>query len=136
MNTKDKIRGQALVEFALAIPLVILIFTVLMDLGRVVFYYSSLTNGVREGTRYAIVHPTDTLADLTAIRNVVISTSSLNPANLVVTAAVTGTDNDHITVNGTFTFRPVTPGLSLLLQPTGQITLRAQSTMEISPASQ
>jgi Flp pilus assembly protein TadG len=49
-------RGQALVEFALVIPLFLLIVVGLFDLGRAVFAYNTLTNAAREGARMAIVN--------------------------------------------------------------------------------
>jgi len=48
-------RGQALVEFALVIPVLILIFMGLFDFGRAVFAWNSLSNAAREGARVAIV---------------------------------------------------------------------------------
>jgi hypothetical protein len=50
------IRGQALVEFALVIPIFLLVMIALFDLGRAVFAYNTLTNAVREGARIAIVN--------------------------------------------------------------------------------
>lgn len=49
-------RGQALVEFALVIPLFLLLLVALFDLGRAVFTYNTLTNAAREGARMAIVN--------------------------------------------------------------------------------
>ncbi len=49
-------RGQALVEFALVIPLFLLMMVALFDLGRAVFAYNTLTNAAREGARLAIVN--------------------------------------------------------------------------------
>ena len=49
-------RGQALVEFALVIPIFLLLLVALFDLGRAVFSYNTLTNAVREGARMAIVN--------------------------------------------------------------------------------
>jgi len=49
-------RGQALVEFALVIPIFLLIVVALFDLGTAVFAYNSLTNAAREGARMAIVN--------------------------------------------------------------------------------
>lgn len=49
-------RGQALVEFSLAIPVFLLVFVALFDLGRAVFAYNTLTNAAREGARIAIVN--------------------------------------------------------------------------------
>lgn len=55
MKIKQRHFGQSLVEFALIIPLVLLLVAGFLDLGRAVFYYSSISNMVREGARYAIV---------------------------------------------------------------------------------
>ena len=49
-------RGQALVEFALVLPVFLLMLVALFDLGRAVFAYNTLTNAAREGVRLAIVN--------------------------------------------------------------------------------
>ena len=49
-------RGQALVEFALVIPIFLLLLVSLFDMGRAVFSYNTLTNAAREGARMAIVN--------------------------------------------------------------------------------
>ena len=49
-------RGQALVEFALIIPLFLLLLVAVFDMGRAVFAYNTLTNAAREGARIAIVN--------------------------------------------------------------------------------
>jgi Flp pilus assembly protein TadG len=49
-------RGQALVEFALVIPIFLLLLMALFDMGRAVFAYNTLTNAAREGARIAIVN--------------------------------------------------------------------------------
>ena len=48
-------RGQALVEFALVIPIVVLLLISLFDLGRAVYAYTTITNAARDGARLAIV---------------------------------------------------------------------------------
>ena len=48
--------GQSLVEFALVLPIFILVLVALFDLGRAVFAYNTLTNAAREGARLAIVN--------------------------------------------------------------------------------
>ena len=50
------IRGQALVEFALELPLFVLMLLAIFDFGRVIWARNSLENAAREGTRQAIVH--------------------------------------------------------------------------------
>lgn len=50
-------RGQSLVEFALIIPIVMLLMVGLFDLGRVVFINNSLSDGARHGARHAATDP-------------------------------------------------------------------------------
>ena len=49
-------RGQALVEFALIVPLFILVIVGIFEGGRAIFTYNALSNAVREALREAIVH--------------------------------------------------------------------------------
>ena len=53
-------RGQSLVEFALTIPLVLLLMVGLFDLGRVVFINNSLSDGAKHGARHAVTDPRGT----------------------------------------------------------------------------
>lgn len=53
-SPRDK--GQALLEFALVIPIFLLLIVAVFDLGRAVFAYNTLTNAAREGARLAIVN--------------------------------------------------------------------------------
>lgn len=48
-------RGQAIVEFALVLPLFVLIIFGLVDLGRAVYVNNSLAEAAREGARYGSV---------------------------------------------------------------------------------
>lgn len=48
--------GQSLVEFALIMPLFLLLVTGLFDVARAVWQENTLAYAAREGTRYAIVH--------------------------------------------------------------------------------
>ena len=51
-------RGQALVEFALILPIFLIALLAVFDVGRAVFAYNGITNAAREGTRLAIVNQT------------------------------------------------------------------------------
>ena len=53
--------GQSLAEFALVLPIFVLIVMALFDLGRGVFIYNGLTNAAREAVRLAIVNQDKTL---------------------------------------------------------------------------
>ncbi len=50
-----KSTGQALVEFALTLPIVVLIIVGLIDLGRGVYMYNTLSQAARQANRTAIV---------------------------------------------------------------------------------
>lgn len=52
---RPQTRGQTLVEFALVIPIFLLIVLGLFDMGRAVFYYTTISNASREAVRLAIV---------------------------------------------------------------------------------
>lgn len=51
-------RGQSLVEFALIIPIFLLVMFGILDLGRAVYASSTLNNAAREGARAAVVDQT------------------------------------------------------------------------------
>lgn len=49
-------RGQSLLEFALVLPVFLVMVFAIIDMGRVIWAYDNLGNAAREGTRYASVH--------------------------------------------------------------------------------
>jgi len=55
-HNREEQRGQSLVEFALLMPLMLLIITGLFDVARAVWEENTLAYAAREGTRFAIVH--------------------------------------------------------------------------------
>jgi Flp pilus assembly protein TadG len=58
-------RGQSLVELALVIPLLILLFMAVFDFGRAIFAYNSVAEAARNGSRVAIVNQAP--ADICAV---------------------------------------------------------------------
>lgn len=55
MSTRRRSRGQAMVEFALVVPVFILLLVGLFDVGRAVYAHHTVNNAAREGARLAIV---------------------------------------------------------------------------------
>lgn len=49
--------GQNVVEYALMLPFMLFIIIVFIDMGRLMFHYSTITNISRETARYASVNP-------------------------------------------------------------------------------
>jgi len=64
MRRSDDRRGQTLVEFALILPVFVLVLAGIFDGGRLVFAYHTVNNAAREGGREATVN--QTLADIQA----------------------------------------------------------------------
>ena len=56
---KEKYWGQSLVEFALLLPLLLLLVIGAMDIGRIFYYKMVLTNAAREGANYLAYYPDD-----------------------------------------------------------------------------
>src|SRR5512140_2513143 len=53
-NKKDQgFRAQAIVEFAIVLPILLMLLIGLFEFGRMVFVYSAVTNASREAVRYA-----------------------------------------------------------------------------------
>jgi hypothetical protein len=50
-------RGQALVEMAIILPVLLLLLVMALDLGRVFFGWVGLQNAARIGANYAAIHP-------------------------------------------------------------------------------
>ncbi len=52
-------RGQALVEFAIILPVFVLLLVIAIDFGRMFFTYIEVTNAAREGAAFGAGSPTD-----------------------------------------------------------------------------
>jgi Flp pilus assembly protein TadG len=64
-------RGQALVEFALIVPIFILMLLGLFDIGRAVYDFNTISNASREAVRVAIVDQDCTFIENQAINRAV-----------------------------------------------------------------
>jgi Flp pilus assembly protein TadG len=53
---RSRSTGQSLVEFALVLPLFLVILIGMVDVGRSIWANNSVANAAREAARYAIVH--------------------------------------------------------------------------------
>lgn len=102
-------RGQALVEFALASLMFLVIVFGTLDLGRAIYQYAQVHNAVREGARVAKVKPTDTAA----IRERVVATSTgLNlSAGSINVSGGGGKPGDMVRVTVSYQFDLITGSL-------------------------
>jgi Flp pilus assembly protein TadG len=50
-------KGQSLIEFALLVPVLLIILAGILDLGRLYFAYVAVTDAAGEGVAYAAIYP-------------------------------------------------------------------------------
>jgi Flp pilus assembly protein TadG len=126
-SNKNAIRqkeGQALVEFALVVPILIVIVLAITEFGRVWMTMNVLTGAAREGVRVAAVNELGTTFANNAAQNVMtaagmtgttVTVSGPNAANeMTVTVQM-----DYTVLTGT-----IVPGLSGTFQLTRSATMR------------
>ena len=143
---RDEIRpnGQSLVEFALILPVLLLLIVGVFDLARIVFDSTTLSSAVREGTRYAIVHgassssPTGpgaasyTAPGTDTTITTIVTRAAIGVNTPTVTAVWSSGDayrGSPVTVAATFPFTPTLS--SAFLGGALQVTLSASSTLDI-----
>lgn len=97
--------GQAMVEFALILPIFLLILCGIIDFGWLFYNQLSLNNACREGARYAVVHTAEN-ADTQSIINHIES----------ITTTVFANDGIDITVEYTSPSDPTSGDIKVSMQ--------------------
>ena len=144
---RRRTRGQALVEFALLSPVLVMMVLGVIDLGRAFYTYEALANAAREGARYCSLHAHD--SNLVSGANVSSSTIDRvtgelagTVSNISVFGATTSDpacdttvdDGSPVTVSVSTTFTPITPLIGSVL-PGGSLTIEASVTMMMQSIS-
>lgn len=124
MNPRRQ-RGQDLAEYALAMPVVLLLLMSILDLGRMVYVYSLLHNSVRDGARYGVIHPGDTAGIEALVRTKAVG---LDAADLVVSVAQPAMETIQVQAN--YQFLVVSPIVGALIG-SYQWQVASQSTMRV-----
>jgi Flp pilus assembly protein TadG len=119
--------GQGIVEFALALPLLMLVMLGTLDLGRMFFDYIDLRSAVVDGAQFGARNPTNGTGIVTA------TTETGVPANTVVSystsgACMTAGGTGDITVTATSVFQPMTTSFFQRFG-LGPVNLSASATM-------
>ena len=129
---QQKQKGSVVVEASLTFLIFIVLILGIMDFGRIIWTYTTIAEGAREATRYAIVHGASsghqaTVADIQGI--VTSRTIGLSAADLTTTVTFTPdqTAGSTAKVAITYNFRPVAPYI-----PSGTISLKSTSQMVIN----
>ncbi|WP_255838275.1 TadE/TadG family type IV pilus assembly protein [Pseudomonas benzenivorans] len=116
-------RGVAMVEFAIALPLLLLLLLAIGEFGRLLYHYNNLLQASRDAGRYvagqawnATLGQIDLTGDLqTRTKNVAVFGVPANPrgyASVVPNLApsdvqVSSVGAEHVRVSISYTFRPV-----------------------------
>lgn len=102
-------RGQALVEFALVLPVFLLIIFGVVDFGRAVYGFNTIGNAARAGGRVAIVSQTPATIQNAAIGEAI--GLGTQPADVVISygCAAPYSIGCIASVKVNYTFRPITP---------------------------
>ncbi|MEA2631361.1 MAG: hypothetical protein QOE66_1580 [Chloroflexota bacterium] len=137
---RERSRGQALVEFAISVPIFLLLMMGVFDLGRAIYMYNGVSEAAREIARVTSVHPGTTLGNSAETAAVIATQKGLIP-NLG-TPTFTCVDIDGSALNSPTTcvagnqlkvvivapYKPVTPILGLIgtwnMQSTSAVSIQ------------
>jgi Flp pilus assembly protein TadG len=140
-------RGTATVEFALTLPVLLLLMLSTIDIGRMLSQYNILTGAVRNACRYAASNATtgstgvititqqlqSSAANLGATGTVGGSGTSVLPGLNAANFSVTDAGSGYISVSASYPYQPLIaaqlPTFGLAPPISLTITLRAQTTM-------
>jgi len=119
-------RGQSVVEFALVLPLLLMILFGITEFGRAWMTANILTSAAREGARLAVVTGPDVAAVTTRVTDVC-AAAGVTPTQITVTGPNPADPNRRVTVTVTADFNVLTG--TILESFNGTIPLSATSVM-------
>ena len=97
-------RGQTMTEFAIVLPIFLLLLLGIAQLGIAFNNYLALTDGVRAGARYGAVLRTSGTRNADTITKVKQSAANLNQSTIGVTITSTWQAGSDLTVCGTYPY--------------------------------
>ncbi len=134
---RGRARGQALVEFSLVFPLMLLLVFGLIDLGRVVYTNNALSEAAREGARYGSVQArsaTDiagieahTVGQVAGIGGVTATATCIRPGDVVMACG----PNDTLEVEARVQVSMITPIIAQLMSTAGLNPFDLRSTATV-----
>ena len=124
---KDE-RGQALVEMALVMPILLLLLAGIADIGRLIFTYEQMQMAAQESVRLGGLHKNDTTITNFAVNYVTMGDPS--KMKVVITPQDTNRKSgDYVTVKLSYPFSFYTPFVSQLFP--SPFYIETQSTMRV-----
>lgn len=122
--------GQSLVEFALVLPVLVLILLLILDFGRAFYAYSVISNAAREGARMGILAPVSDASIRTAVRHFTVGIDYIDDHDIFIWPPWHRSSGGTVTVWVQYDFLPVTPLIDSLL-PGHRLRLTSAATMQV-----
>jgi Flp pilus assembly protein TadG len=131
-------RGQALVEFALVLPILLLLIFGLVDLGRAIYAQNALSEAAREGARYGSVQARSA-GDLPGIETYTQDRiDSIPGVTVTATCVLVDSDgtsscaqNDLLQVEARTDLEMITPIIAQIMGSLGLNPIHLSSTSEV-----
>lgn len=118
--------GQSLVEFALIVPLLILLLFGIIDFGRIFHAYLTIDHAGRESARAASIGKDDTQVTNTAVTDAV--GIGLTADRVVVSPTGTRVSGNDVSITITYPITFLTPVIGSIVGP---ITLEDTTVMRV-----
>ena len=129
MNSKNE-KGQAMVEFALLLPILLLLFSGIINFGWIFGNQLLANNAAREAARYTAIHYSDSSSDDdSAVATGIVAARAPTLVSPTVTVSKSAS-GDSITVSIGSNVNLLTPLMSAIF-PNGQYSVTAQCTMRL-----
>lgn len=126
LDMRKNKKGQALVEMAIILPVLVALIFGMTDFARVLNSYLATTEASREGARVAALSGNDAAVEL-AVTN---AAPNLDPIKLTVTTVpATRTRGDSVTVTVTYSIDIITPLVNTML--TNPMPISSQTIMRV-----
>lgn len=119
-------RGQSLVEFALILPLLILMLFGIIDFGRIFHAYLTIDHAGREAARAASIGKDDTQVTNTAVTDAV--GLGLTADRVAITPTGTRVSGNEVSITITYPITFLTPVIGSIV---GSITLEDTTVMRV-----
>ena len=125
-------RGVAAAEFALLLPVLLMILFGIIEFGMIMYSRELITNASREGARAGIVQgpPKRTEGEIIAIATTYLTGTGINTANVTFTVTGEGLTNPNtLTVTATYPYSFLIPYIPTVVGIPNPLTITAQTVM-------
>jgi Flp pilus assembly protein TadG len=125
-------RGAVAAEFAILLPVLLMILFGIIEFGMIMYGRELVTNAAREGARAGIVQgpPKRTGGEIIAIANNFLTGTGVNPADVTFTSAGEGLTNPNtLTVTATYNYNFLVPVIPVLVGIPNPLVITTQVVM-------